>query len=126
SGQTANATLTELMRRLGSDSATGMGSAGGYTAAGSGIGSYQPTGVAADSLTSSAQNGCTLGPMAQKALQDSAAGSHMYGTPGFDEAVQASIRAAQPVIASTFSNAGSGGLKSGLAQIGMQQAASDS
>ncbi|MDB4352390.1 hypothetical protein OAA60_03055 [Porticoccaceae bacterium] len=59
------------------------------------------------------------------ALQGTAAGNNLYGGAGFDEAVAASMRAAQPMIASTFSNAGSGGLKSGLAQIGMQQAASD-
>ena len=59
------------------------------------------------------------------ALQGTAAGNSLYGGPGFNEAVAASMRAAQPMIASTFSNAGSGGLKSGLAQIGMQQAASD-
>tara|TARA_R110000772_G_scaffold50336_5_gene115698 strand:- start:5584 stop:7527 length:1944 start_codon:yes stop_codon:yes gene_type:complete len=59
------------------------------------------------------------------ALEGTAAGNSLYGGPGFNEAVAASMRAAQPIIASTFSKAGSGGLKSGLAQIGMQQAASD-
>ena len=59
------------------------------------------------------------------ALQGTAAGNSLYGGAGFNEAVAASMRAAQPMIASTFSGAGSGGLKSGLAQIGMQQAASD-
>lgn len=65
-----------------------------------------------------------LDTTADAALRSAAAGQG-FGTPAFDEAVQASIRSAQPVIASTFAGAGSGGLKSGLAQTAMQQAASD-
>lgn len=83
-------------------------------------------GSASGTLDNFAQNGYQLSGNARNALEDSAAGGGLYGSPGFDQAVQASIRAAQPAIASTFAGAGSGGLKSGLAQTAMQQAASDS
>lgn len=83
-------------------------------------------GSATNTLDSFAQSGYELSGPARSALEQSASGANLYGTPAFDQAVQASIRAAQPAIASTFSNAGSGGLKSGLAQTAMQQAASDS
>lgn len=67
-----------------------------------------------------------LDPTSQAALQGSAAGNGLYGSAGFDEAVQASIRAARPSILSGYAQGGSGAIKGGLAQIGMQQAASDS
>lgn len=57
-------------------------------------------------------------------LQDTARGSFLFGNEGFDEAVQASIRAAQPSILSTFGRAG--GTPGGLAQTAIQQVASDS
>jgi hypothetical protein len=82
-------------------------------------------GTATNTLDSFAANGYQLPGASQSALEQSASGGGLYGSAGFDEAVQASIRAAKPAIASTFAGAGSGGLKSGLAQIGMQQAASD-
>jgi hypothetical protein len=71
-------------------------------------------------------NGQFVPTAATGTLAGMAQGNGQYGSVGFNEAVQASLRAAQPMVASTFSGAGSGGLKSGLAQIGMQQAASDS
>lgn len=88
-------------------------------------GQFMP-GSASNTLDQFATNGYQLSGNARNALEGSAAGNGLFGSPGFDQAVQASIRAAQPAIASTFSNAGSGGLKSGLAQTAMQQAASDS
>lgn len=78
-------------------------------------------------LQNFAQNPAQLQSEAQNALTQSAAGGFMYGNPAFDEAVQASIRAARPNILSGFaSQGGAGAAKGGLAQIGMQQAASDS
>lgn len=74
-----------------------------------------------------ADNAYQLSSVAQNALDSSAAGGGQYGTAGFDEAVQASIRAARPSILSGFAGSGgNGALKSGLAQTAMQQAASDS
>ena len=66
-----------------------------------------------------------LDPSADAALRSSAAGGGMYGTPAFNEAVQASIRAARPSILSGFAQGGSGAIKGGLAQTAIQQAASD-
>lgn len=78
-------------------------------------------------LQNFAQNPAGMGDAAQNALTQSAAGGFMYGNPAFDEAVQASIRAARPSILSGFaSQGGAGAAKGGLAQIGLQQAASDS
>jgi hypothetical protein len=71
-------------------------------------------------------SGLSLGGPGINTLSNFATSPLLFGSGPFNEAVQASMRAAQPRIASTFSRAGSGGLKSGLAQIGMQQAASDS
>lgn len=83
-------------------------------------------GVDFSQLQRFAESGYQLPQVAQQALDQSAAGGFMYGNPAFDEAVQASIRAARPSILSGFaSQGGVGGAKSGLAQIGMQQAASD-
>lgn len=63
---------------------------------------------------------------AQNALQQSARGDYLHGGQGFDEAVQASMRAARPSILSGFANQGGVGAASGgLAQTAMQQAASD-
>jgi len=132
SGQQAQASIDELMRRIGVGMPGGGGGGsfgGGYMSvpsAGAGGGSFQLDQIPRQALEGIAQSGFQLNPVAQQALERSAAGEYMYGSPGFDEAVQASIRAAQPVMASTFGGMGSGGLKSGLAQIGMQQAASDS
>jgi hypothetical protein len=59
------------------------------------------------------------------ALQGTAAGNNLYGGAGFNAALDASMRRAMPQISSTFAGAGSGGLKSGLAQTAMQQAHAD-
>lgn len=59
------------------------------------------------------------------ALQGTAAGDNLYGGAGFNAAIDASMRRAMPQIASTFSRAGSGGLKSGLAQTAIEQAHAD-
>lgn len=60
---------------------------------------------------------------AEDTLSGTAAGNFLFGGPGFDEAVQASIRAAQPSILSTFGAAGRG--TGGLAQTAIAQSASD-
>lgn len=83
-------------------------------------------GVDFSQLQGFADNPYQLSSTAQNALDSSAAGGGQYGTAGFDEAVQASIRAARPSILSGFAQGGSGAVKSGLAQTAMQQAASDS
>lgn len=91
-----------------------------------GMNAQNLAGVDTSMLQGFAQNALQLDPSAQAALQQSAAGGYMYGNPAFDEAVQASIRAARPNILSGFaSQGGAGAAKGGLAQIGMQQAASD-
>lgn len=62
----------------------------------------------------------------QQTLEQSAQGDFLFGGDAFNEAVDASIRQAQPQIASTFaSQGGRGAVGSGLAQTAMQQAASD-
>lgn len=62
----------------------------------------------------------------QETLRETARGDFLFGNEGFNEAVDASIRQAQPQIASTFaSQGGRGAIDSGLAQTAMQQAASD-
>jgi hypothetical protein len=81
--------------------------------------------VATDTLSGIAGQGFQLDPVAQQALQSTAAGQGLYGNPAFDEAVQASIRAARPSVLSTFAQGGSGAIKGGLAQTAMQQVASD-
>lgn len=59
-------------------------------------------------------------------LTETARGDFLFGNPAFDEAVDASIRSAQPEIASTFAGQGGrGAIDSGLAQTAMQQVASD-
>jgi len=84
-------------------------------------------GVDVSQLQGFAANAYQLPGVAQSALDQSAGGDFMYGNPAFDEAVQASMRAARPSILSGFaSQGGVGGAKSGLAQTAMQQAASDS
>lgn len=81
--------------------------------------------AATQALTNVAQQGFQLDPVAQQALQSTAAGQNLFGTPAFNEAVQASIRAARPSVLSTFAQGGSGAIRGGLAQTAMQQAASD-
>jgi hypothetical protein len=84
-------------------------------------------GVDTSMLQGFAQGGLQIDPVSQQALAQSAQGGFMYGNPAFDEAVQASMRAARPSILSGFAaQGGAGAAKSGLAQIGIQQAASDS
>lgn len=59
-------------------------------------------------------------------LTETARGDFLFGNSAFDEAVDASMRAAQPQIASTFAGQGGrGAIDSGLAQTAMQQVASD-
>jgi hypothetical protein len=87
-------------------------------------GQFMPAG-AMNALDGFATSGFQLPAVAQAALERSASGANLYGTPAFDEAVQASMRAARPSLASGFAGGGQGALKGGLAQIGMQQAASD-
>lgn len=84
--------------------------------------------VTTNQLRQFAQQGIgafSMNPYAMSALQGAASGDHLYGTPAFDEAVQASIRAANPGILSAFGAGGAGAIKGGLAQAARQQAASD-
>lgn len=63
---------------------------------------------------------------ATNALTSSANGDYLFGSPAFNEAVNASIRQARPQILGGFAGqGGAGAVSGGLAQIGMQQAASD-
>lgn len=67
-----------------------------------------------------------INPVSRDALEQSARGDFLFGNSGFDEAVQASIRAARPNILSTFAGqGGSGAAGGGLAQTAIQQASSD-
>lgn len=91
----------------------------------SGLASTPLGGPSIDTLGQFAQTPFELDPTAQGALQQSARGDFLFGNAGFDEAVQASIRAAQPGISSTFSAAGPGALSGGLATAARQQVASD-
>lgn len=63
-------------------------------------------------------------PAAQDALQSTARGDFLFGGQGFDQAVDAAIRAVQPGVLSTFGRAGRG--VSGLAQQAIAQSATDS
>ena len=62
-------------------------------------------------------------PTSLQGLLATARGDFQFGNAGFDEAVQASIRAARPNILSTFGRAG--GRPGGLADAALQQVASD-
>lgn len=58
-------------------------------------------------------------------LQRTAGGDFLTGGEGFDQAVQAAVRAAQPGILSTFGGAGVGGGTGALSQAAIGQAATD-
>lgn len=58
-------------------------------------------------------------------LTRTAQGDFLMGGEGFDEAVSAAVRAAQPQILSTFGRGGAGAATGGLAQAAIGQAASD-
>lgn len=62
-------------------------------------------------------------PTAQQTLLDTAQGDFLFGGEGFDAAVNAATRAAQPGILSSFGRAGRG--VSGLGQAAVGQAATD-
>lgn len=65
-------------------------------------------------------------PTAMNTLESTARGDFLFGSPAFDEAVQASIRATRPNIQSGFAlQGGQGAVGSGLAQAAIQEAASD-
>lgn len=65
-------------------------------------------------------------PIANNTLEATARGDFLFGSPAFDEAVQASIRATRPNIQSGFAlQGGQGAVGSGLAQAAIQEAASD-
>lgn len=82
-------------------------------------------GSTTNTLQGISQNGFQLDPTAMQALQQTASGGNLYGTPAFNEAVNASIRAANPSVLNTFGSAGAGAIKSGLADVARQQVASD-
>lgn len=58
-------------------------------------------------------------------LTGTAQGDFLFGGQGFDQAVQAAMRAAQPGIMSAFGGAGRGGATSGLAQQAIAQSGID-
>lgn len=62
---------------------------------------------------------------ATAALQRTAEGDFLFGGEGFDQAVDAAVRAALPQIRSVFGSAGAGGATGGLAQTAVGQAAID-
>ena len=110
------------------------------TAAGQGIGSFLPS-LTLETLSRGAQGGAiptqatdALGNIIQgelipgattEALTRTAQGDFLFGSPGFDAAVQAAVRAAQPGILSTFGRGGAGAGTGGLAQAAIGRAATD-
>lgn len=60
---------------------------------------------------------------AQQGLTETARGDFLFGGQGFDQAVDAAVRAAQPHVFSTFGGAGRG--TGGLAQAAIAEAATD-
>lgn len=64
-----------------------------------------------------------IDPAAFGALQSTAGGDFLFGGQGFQQAVDAAVRAAQPSILSTFGGAGRG--TGGLAQAAIAQQATD-
>ncbi|ANO50849.1 hypothetical protein BA177_06180 [Woeseia oceani] len=59
------------------------------------------------------------------ALQNTANGDFLFGGDGFNAAVDAAVRAAQPHILSTFGSAGAGGASGGLAKTAIGKSAID-
>lgn len=66
-----------------------------------------------------------LDPTAMDALERTAAGDFLYGGDGFNAAIEAAVRAAQPGIISTFGRAGPGAATGALAQAAIGQAGID-
>lgn len=62
---------------------------------------------------------------ATDALTQTAQGDFLFGGQGFDQAVQAAMRAARPGILSTFGSAGAGAASGGLAQQAIAQSGID-
>ena len=88
------------------------------------VSGFTPDQLAAfDLARSSATDPAGAFQTAEDALGATARGDFLFGGPGFNEAVQASIRAAQPSILSTFGAAGRG--TGGLAQAAIAQSATD-
>lgn len=110
------------------------------TAAGQGIESFLPS-LTLETLSRGARGGAiptqvtdALGNIIQgelipgattEALTRTAQGDFLFGSPGFDAAVQAAVRAAQPAILSTFGRGGAGAGTGGLAQAAIGRAAAD-
>ena len=61
----------------------------------------------------------------REALEGTARGDFLFGGEGFDQAVDAALRRANPEIISMFGSAGAGGATGGLAQAAVGQAAVD-
>lgn len=76
-------------------------------------------------LTQAGLSPSAVDPIAAQALQSTAGGNFLFGGSGFDEAVQAAVRAAAPAITSTFGRAGAGAATGGLARAAIGQAAID-
>ena len=91
------------------------------SAGGQGLDSFIDPG-ALSSLSNLSQTGEIAG---SDALSRTAAGDFLYGGPGFDQAVEAAVRAARPGIISTFGRAGAGGATGGLSQTAVGTAGVD-
>lgn len=77
------------------------------------------------SLTQAGQSPFQFDPAATDALRGTASGDFLFGGQGFDQAVDAAVRAARPQIQSVFGRAGAGGATGGLAQSAIGQSAVD-
>ncbi len=77
-----------------------------------------------DVLSQLSQGGA-VPDQARQTLEQTAGGDFLFGGQGFDQAVQAAQRAAQPGILSAFGSAGRGGATGGLAQEAIGQSAID-
>lgn len=76
-------------------------------------------------LQALAQGAASQNPIAREALEQTAAGDFLYGGAGFDAAVEAAVRAAQPGILSTFGRGGSGAATGALSQAAIGTAGVD-
>lgn len=77
-----------------------------------------------DLLTQLSQGGA-VPQTATDALEATAGGDFLFGGQGFDQAVEAAVRAARPAILSTFGAAGPSRATGGLAETAIAQSAQD-
>lgn len=83
------------------------------------------SGVAGQDLLSSLSGDTSIPGVSRDALERTAAGDFLFGGEGFDQAVDAAVRAATPGILRTFGSAGVGGATGGLARTAIGQAGID-